>query len=1546
MGLGCVGMRTVRLQIWLWLLALGLGAAVAARAEQVVISEIMYYPRGELPEFVEIYNNTSNPFDIAGWKLGGHIEYAFPAFAAANPRLTILRPFERIVVAQADEKEMRRAYKIPETVRIFGPWVGRLGKTGDRIRLRDKNGLVICQVRYSDRGRWSPAAAGAGHSLVLINPDKSVDDWRNWTVSTKPGGTPGTDPTRELEIPVANPEVVSREGVVLFDYGDAWRYFTRPGAPDPKWKDKVFDDRSWAIGAGMFGFCPTPLPTPGIRTPMRAGVWTVYLRKEFVFNGSNQGLKLTLDNIVDDGAVYYLNGQEIGRVGMPGGNVAYATPAARNLGEPKEELNVLPAINPALVVKGTNVLAVEVHQAALNSPDLVFAARLKGAGPGMGPAQGQTEVVFNEIRPGSAGKGFIEFYNTGVQPVNLKDFYISNYRSNLTRFKISANMVIRSKGFASVDYETTRLPVGATEFFLTAPDGKTVLSALRHPVPIVDKSLARKPDGAASWVLMADPTKDGPNVSGTGLVSAVRLNEVEFATGMFNKQKRIEWVELFNAGYAPQNLAGYFLASQKDFGDKVSLRDVTLPARSVKAFSVQFPVAQEEVTVYLVDGENSVKDAWTFTPPKRGDYYQAFPDGSREWYSAEKGTKDKPNNPARNQDVVVNEIMFAPPYTQKKSEFIELHNRGRSTANLSGWHFTDGVEFTFPKGTKIPAGGFLVVAGDESFLRGMHGNINVIGNFEGKLSNKGDVVRLVDEVGNLVSQVDYRFGGDWPQTAHNGGSSLELRHPLMDPSLSSAWADSAEESKSKFRKYEYSGVYEEWLRDGQPTDYQELHFYLISKGHVVLRNIQFRLNGEGTNYIANPTVMSPNGQSSNGWVCQGTHWASYMTNGELHLISDGRGDNRANRAEIDIVGIQKGQKYQLSFEARWLAGTPRLIAHTWDYSINPSFLLEVPPNVGTPGRANSRLSPAPAPQVERLLHSPAVPRSKDTVKVTAYVSPMVRVASVQLFYRTDSNTDKTPWVSKPMFDDGKSGGDMIAGDGTYTAEILDQRNNGQIVQFYVYARGPGGEVTMLPRGGPEKPGLYVVDDQVVPRDLALKRFVISAYDLEKVWGGNTNKYGFKFPRLSNHYHNSTFIANETDIFYNAEIHNSGSGYTRSTDMSRGKYKLPGDRPFRSHTKFTYDNDPEGGARLHNRVVRYWMHQLGHPVAEAELIRVVINSTAPLLREETEPVANDFLNRIYKDGSKGELYRPEMTWWLRDDWGGGSPLQPDWIYKGQEVGRYRPIWMKRTNEVEDDFGELISLTKTITDNQYTQAEIEKRIDPHNTMRHAVVRGYSGDWDTFTVGNAHNALFYRRPHDGLWQFFQWDSDQAFAPANVNSVFYGDRIKSWLEKPFNKRLFNYYLVELMENYTKDSPRFFSYLKAEEEATTAMVVDANAYRQWCVGRDAAAARLLGPNYKLAFKVTTNGGNPITVPGDSVTLEGNAPYGVFTIVVEGQPALKPEWKTEVTWVINNIGLAEGPNQIHVKGVDQWGKVVQEDKVTVTRAVPAPAVAVPPAAAN
>ena len=124
-------------------------------------------------------------------------------------------------------------------------------------------------------------------------------------------------------------------------------------------------------------------------------------------------------------------------------------------------------------------------------------------------------------------------------------------------------------------------------------------------------------------------------------------------------------------------------------------------------------------------------------------------------------------------------------------------------------------------------------------------------------------------------------------------------------------------------------------------------------------------------------------------------------------------------------------------------------------------------------------------------------------------------------------------------------------------------------------------------------------------DLRKQRLIIPAQDRDALntSSGESARFGYDFPRLSNHYFNATFIHNETDVYYHAELRKAGSPWTRPdpSTLDRGKWKLPGDRMFRNRDKFTFDNDVSGGARHHNRLMRYWLYLLGHPVNENEYV---------------------------------------------------------------------------------------------------------------------------------------------------------------------------------------------------------------------------------------------------------------------------------------------------------------------------------------------------------
>src|SRR5262249_31280444 len=144
--------------------------------------------------------------------------------------------------------------------------------------------------------------------------------------------------------------------------------------------------------------------------------------------------------------------------------------------------------------------------------------------------------------------------------------------------------------------------------------------------------------------------------------------------------------------------------------------------------------------------------------------------------------------------------------------------------------------------------------------------------------------------------------------------------------------------------------------------------------------------GGGGNLLQNVGQKSNNGNSNSGWLCQGTHAESFFDgSGYFHVISDGHGDQRPNHCEVDCTGINKGSSYTLTFEARWVSGTPRLVGVLWTHSMGKAFLIDVPNNLGTAGAQNSRYNGTTPPQVDSVIHSPAVPKSSDTVKVTARV---------------------------------------------------------------------------------------------------------------------------------------------------------------------------------------------------------------------------------------------------------------------------------------------------------------------------------------------------------------------------------------------------------------------------------------------------------------------------------------------------------------------------------------------------------------------------------
>ncbi|MGC6464678.1 MAG: lamin tail domain-containing protein [Akkermansiaceae bacterium] len=1507
-------------------------------AEQIIFSEIMYHPSGALPEFLEIENLTTTPFDIANWRFTDGIDYQFPDFNAGDGQATILQPFERILVSPVPEADLRAAYSIPVTTRIFGPYTGALSNGGERLTLEDKNGTVRSTVDYGTGRRWPTSADGGGHSLVVVDKDRLNDDYRNWTASTSRGGTPGSGEIVEAEESYPNPEVNLSTGIPFVNYGDIWKVEDSGTDLGKAWKEVLYDDSGWDDVPGIYGEESTtggiPNP-PGLSSgpnPYLRSTITYYFRKEFNYSGAvGAGVNITIDQVVDDAAGYWLNGQWIGGTGGLTASSTYATTSNTTVTNASEQLAAVTG-NGSALVSGTNVLAVEVHQTSTNSSDLVFGARFNISAPSA------PSVVINEVLPAGVGTGFVEFFNPTGSMINLGGYYLSDDPGNLTKFQIPGTLNLPPSGIASVGYTESSLTVGSpTVVYLTDPNGTTVVNAINTAMPLDGRSLGRKPDGVGSWFLFTNPTRDSANSSASAgsLANILTLSEIAFSPGTDNAL----FVELYNAGSASLNLSGLFVASALDFSDKVALTG-TLGSGGYTSVDVSF--VGDSFPLFLIDSNNNVISATKIDRPLVGrDSVQTYPAGSIEWYSTPSATRDAANNPTRFEDIVINEIMFDPPSKQVRAEYIELYNRGASSVDLSGWDFANGINFTIPPGTVIPSGGYLVVAADSAYMTETYGALPMVGDYSGRLANGGELLRLEDAFGNFVDEVHYMPSGDWPELADGDGSSMELRHPDMDNGVSTAWADSDESTKSIMKNYSVSGQYLQNNSRGGIDDYRELHLHLVGDAYVILENIRVRKNGTGTNFVTNGTVHATDGSSATGWLCQGTHWASFVQSGQLHLICDGHGDNKANRAEIDITGIADNDQLTIDFDARWVHGRPRLIAQTWDHSVGKPFLIEVPNNLGTPGAANSRVEASSAPVVDQLVHSPAVPTSSDPVTITARISG-TPPSSVNLVHRLDNNNANGTWLNLAMSDDGTTGGDETANDGIYSATLTQYQSDNTIVQFYVEATGAGGVSTTQPKLGPGRPAMYVVDNSNIPSDLRTQRFVISQYDRDAIdttaSGGYSAKYQFDFPRMSNHYFNATFISDESKVFYNAEIRKSGSPFTRSSGngLDHGKWKLPADRYFRDQRKRVIDPSTD----YNDRMGRYFLYQLGHPTNENEWVRTIINGSNAAVREDMEPIASDYLDRNFEDGGSSTLLRIDDEWWFEDFNSNGTAPRGSrnatWEYKNTEAPvRYQSEWLMRSREKDHDYASFIEFVKTLNQGG-SEADLDRIMDHNLVGLNAAVRGYDAEWDTFTVNRGKNGYFMRKP-DGLWMLAHWDGDRAFGNTGQNFTSTRSGTRTYLDKPYFRRHMNYYLTELLNKHTKGSVQTAAWMAAEQASVNSPSFPTSKFTNWFSGREASTISFIGSAYSTNFAVTTPGG---TTTDDFRTISGTSPSDVFDIRVLERPEGVVEWSGTTNWTIPDLWLANGLNTFTIQGVDREGEVVQTTSYSITKSDNAPPVVV------
>jgi hypothetical protein len=161
--------------------------------------------------------------------------------------------------------------------------------------------------------------------------------------------------------------------------GATWKYLDNGSNQGTAWRSTNFNDSAWRSGPAQLGFGDADERTVINGGPAGAHHMTTYFRRSWLAPDTRIYSNLVLRVLRDDGCVVYLNGAEIFRSNMPDTAISYTTPARASVGGADEDRFYSTNVPMHLLRRGTNTLAVEVHQYEPASSDVSFDLELAGA---------------------------------------------------------------------------------------------------------------------------------------------------------------------------------------------------------------------------------------------------------------------------------------------------------------------------------------------------------------------------------------------------------------------------------------------------------------------------------------------------------------------------------------------------------------------------------------------------------------------------------------------------------------------------------------------------------------------------------------------------------------------------------------------------------------------------------------------------------------------------------------------------------------------------------------------------------------------------------------------------------------------------------------------------------------------------------------------------------------------------------------------------------------------------------------------------------------
>ena len=444
--------------------------------------------------------------------------------------------------------------------------------------------------------------------------------------------------------------------------------------------------------------------------------------------------------------------------------------------------------------------------------------------------------------------------------------------------------------------------------------------------------------------------------------------------------------------------------------------------------------------------------------------------------------------------VVINEIHFDPDVKSEEVEFVELTNPGDAAVDLSGASFTAGITYTFPSGTSLAAGGYLVVAANPASVQTKFGIAGVLGPWTGKLSNDGEKITLTSSTGTTLDEVDYKQGYPWPTVGDSPGRSIELINPTFDNSLGGNWRSGVTQvdttlinaySAWRYRKgtSEASSPTSAW-RNLSFTEDSTWATGTAAIGYdpsLAMGTTLSDMNGNYTCVFMRKTFNVGNPSSYQGLRLEAKYDDGFnvWVNGQIAATV---GTSAAELAYTATASISRedGNFQTIALNPSLLASGTNIIAVQFfnisksgssDAFFDGRLIASTGGGGPTPGKKNFVYAANAAPQTRQLTQSVQQPAAGQDVTIGIKSTDPDGVASMTLDYqlvdpgnyirKTDA-AYSTSWTTVTMHDDGLNG-DAVAGDSIYSVTLPGSiQTNRRLVRYRINATDTLGASVRVP----------------------------------------------------------------------------------------------------------------------------------------------------------------------------------------------------------------------------------------------------------------------------------------------------------------------------------------------------------------------------------------------------------------------------------------------------------------------------------------------------